>query len=65
MENRILEVEKRLLHLEKFVEELNEVIIDQQKQLDNCRKELSFVKGKGAPSPLDSDRPHDERPPHY
>jgi len=65
MENRILELEKRLAYLEKFVEELNEVIVDQQKQLDRCNKELARMQVKTTPSPLDADRPHDEKPPHY
>lgn len=65
MEKHTLELEKRMVHLEKFVEELNEVIIDQQKQLDRMQKELALIKTRTTPSPIDSDRPHDEKPPHY
>lgn len=65
MEPRIIEIEKRLVYLEKFVEELNEVIIEQQRQLDRCHKELARLQPKNAPSPIDENSPHDEKPPHY
>lgn len=65
MENRIIEIEKRLAYLEKFVEELNEVIVDQQKQLDRCYKEIARLQPKTTPSPIDETTPHDEKPPHY
>jgi uncharacterized coiled-coil protein SlyX len=64
MENRIIEIEKRLLYLERFVDELNEVIVEQQKQLDRCYKELAKMQPKVV-SPIDETRPHDEKPPHY
>jgi len=65
MENRIVELEKRMAYLEKFIEELNEVIVDQQHQPTRCQKEIARLQPKTAPSPLDEDRPHDEKPPHY
>ncbi len=65
METRIVELEKRMAYLEKYVEELNEVIVDQQRQLDRCNRELSRLQPKTALSPVDEDRPHDEKPPHY
>ena len=65
METSIVELEKRMTYLEKYVEELNEVIVDQQRQLNSCQKELSRLRPKGEPSPIGEDRPHDEKPPHY
>ena len=64
MEPRLIEIEKRLAYLEKFVEELNEVIIEQQKQLDRCHKEIARMQPKSTPSPLDETSPRDEKPPH-
>ncbi|MDD3148586.1 MAG: SlyX family protein [Candidatus Riflebacteria bacterium] len=65
MESRLIVIEKRLAYLEKFVEELNEVIVDQQKQLDRCHKELARLQPKATPSPIDENGQHDEKPPHY
>ncbi|NCB40539.1 MAG: SlyX family protein [Erysipelotrichia bacterium] len=65
MENRIIEIEKRLVYLEKFVDELNEVIVDQQRQIDRCNKELARLQPKASPSPIDENCQHDEKPPHY
>ncbi len=65
MEKRIIELEKRMAYLEKFIEELNEVVVDQQRQLDRCYKELARLRPKTSPSPIDADCPHDEKPPHY
>ncbi|MDD2999277.1 MAG: SlyX family protein [Candidatus Riflebacteria bacterium] len=65
MENRIIEIEKRLVYLEKFVDELNEVIVDQQRQIDRCNKELARLQPKASPSPIDENGQHDEKPPHY
>lgn len=65
MENRIIEIEKRLVYLEKFVDELNEVIVDQQRQIDRCNKELARLQPKASPSPIDENSQHDEKPPHY
>ncbi|MBU1105834.1 MAG: SlyX family protein [Candidatus Riflebacteria bacterium] len=65
METSIIELEKRMTYLEKYVEELNEVIVDQQRQLDRCQKELSRLRPKSEPSPIGEDRGHDEKPPHY
>ena len=65
MEPRIIELEKRLAYLEKYIDELNEVVVAQQRQLDRCQKELAQLQPKTTPSPLDPDRPYDEKPPHY
>jgi len=65
MEHRIVEIEKRMAYLEKFVEDLNEVIIEQQKQIDGLTRKVSRLQAREIPSPLETDRPHDEKPPHY
>ncbi len=65
METRIIEIEKRLAYLERYVDELNEVIVEQQRQLDRCNKEIARLQPKNAPSPVDENGQHDEKPPHY
>jgi uncharacterized coiled-coil protein SlyX len=65
MENRIYEIEKRIAYLERFVEELNEVIINQSKVIDVLKAEIIELKNKDEQSPLLENRPHNEKPPHY
>lgn len=65
MEQSIVELEKRITHLEKFIDELNEVAIDQGKMIDRLKRELDDLKEKSQSSPVDPSHPADERPPHY
>jgi uncharacterized coiled-coil protein SlyX len=65
MEKRIVELEKRIAYLEKFIEELNDVVINQQKQLDKYGRELNRLQTKNQASPIAADCLHDEKPPHY
>lgn len=64
-ENRIYEVEKRIAYLEKFVEELNEVIINHERTIEALKAEIIELKNKDEQSPLLENRPHNEKPPHY
>ena len=64
-ENRIYEVEKRFAYLEKFVEELNEVIINHERTIEALKAEIIELKNKDEQSPLLENRPHNEKPPHY
>lgn len=66
MENRLFEIEKRLTYLESYIDDLNSLVIDQQRQLDLCHKTIKALSGKlPDSSPIDPDGSHDERPPHY
>ncbi len=65
MENELYEIEKRLSYLEKYVDDLNEVIIKQDKLLEALKAEVIELKEKDAQSPLLENRPHLEKPPHY
>ncbi len=65
MEQRLLELEKRISYLEKYMDELNSVIIEQQSQLDRCRKALLHLQPNDQESPIDPSSSHDEKPPHY
>jgi uncharacterized coiled-coil protein SlyX len=64
-EKRFYEVEKRIAYLEKFVEELNEVIINHEKTIEVLKAEVIELKNKEEQSPLLENRPHNEKPPHY
>lgn len=65
MNNELYEIEKRLSYLEKYVDDLNEVIIKQDKLIEALKKEVIELKEKDAQSPLLENRPHLEKPPHY
>jgi len=65
--DRVLELEMLVTHLQRDLETLNSVVLDQQKQLDALRQLISKldnrVTGLG-----EGDEPRDlreERPPHY
>ena len=64
-EKRIYEIEKRITYLERFVEELNEVIINHERTIEALKAEIIELKNKDSQSPLLENRPHDEKPPHY
>ena len=59
------EVEKRIAYLEKFIEELNEVIINHERTIEVLKAEIIELKNKDEQSPLLENRPHNEKPPHY
>lgn len=66
MEKNLVELEKRITYLERFVEDLNDVIIEQGKLMDRLKRELVSLKEKSqSASPVDPSRPADEKPPHY
>ena len=67
MEQRLVEIELKLVSLEDTVQSLNEQVYEQQKQLDEMRavcrlllRRLEEPGGTGGPL-----APADERPPHY
>lgn len=62
LQARLVEVEIRYSHLEKLVDELNEVIVVQQKAIDRLNAEVSRL-GQRMLS-LDA-QPDFEKPPHY
>jgi SlyX protein len=65
METEMLELEKRITYLEKYVDELNDVVISQGKIIDRLTAEVKAIRNKGNESELDASRPADEKPPHY
>ena len=66
MDKRILELETKFSYMEKFVDELNEVVIEQQKQIVSHKKLINqlneIIKENQS---TDSSAPANEKPPHY
>jgi len=64
---RVVELETRVAFQDQTVQELNETVIRQQREIDNLTRELETLRGRLrglAPSPV---VPPDEEtpPPHY
>jgi len=67
MQERLAELEVRLTFQDKTIQELNEVVTLQQRQLDRMARELETLKAQLqilAPS-LVSSRAEETPPPHY
>ncbi len=62
-ETRFEELESRLTHQQRLLDELNEVVIEQRALLDGLREELRVLR-EHVESPPDAD-PGNEPPPHY
>ncbi|GAB4278493.1 MAG: hypothetical protein Kow0029_21800 [Candidatus Rifleibacteriota bacterium] len=65
MERDVFELEKRITYLERYVDDLNEVVIEQGKAIKRLIAELNGLKEKSQMSPVDPVRPAYEKPPHY
>lgn len=66
MEQRLVELEKKLMFQEHALEELQDIVNDQQKTIKALQKELTAVHDKMNQEALTE--PHDasdEKPPHY
>ena len=67
-EERLIELETRVAHQERLIEELNDVLTDQQSQLTRLEQTAEALKdrlralGEGGAGASD---PEAERPPHY
>jgi SlyX protein len=65
--NRIMELELQLMHLQNDFESLNEVVLAQHRQLDECQRNIDRLHRKlesGSGEPEDRNL-EDEKPPHY
>lgn len=65
MDERIIELEKRIAYLDMQIEELTEVINGQQTTLEDLQKKLNFmfeqIDSGELVKPIESEEP----PPHY
>ena len=66
-EDRLIDIETRLAYQDQTINELNQVIYQQQKQIDQlektCRQLSNRMKDLTHKNP--STVPEDEKPPHY
>ncbi len=67
MEERIVELETRFMHQQSTIQELNEVVIAQQKSIDELKRELDRLKGqmRVEAGSLIRDPSEETPPPHY
>ena len=67
MQDRLIEIEIKLAHVEQTVNELNDVIVKQQAYIDSLQRDVERLKERlqtdGGVE--DSANPQDEKPPHY
>ena len=62
---RVTELEVLFTHLQRSVQDLDKVILDQQKQIDSLRGELARIMGTLDQLTEMTVDGRDERPPHY
>ena len=66
MQDRMENLEIKYLYLQKNIDDLNSVVIDQQKEIRELRQAVLVLSRKlqelTVPQPVD---PWDEKPPHY
>jgi uncharacterized coiled-coil protein SlyX len=61
-DDRLMELESKAAYLEDFIQELNSVVLAQDKTIKNLALEMEELRSQiSGKEPL----PEDERPPHY
>lgn len=61
-DQRLNALEERLMHQDRLLEELNEIVTTQQAQIEQLRREIARLKDQLAQAGTDD---VDEPPPHY
>ncbi len=64
VEDRFIELETKLAHQEKMLDELNEVIIAQGKEIDALKDKTRIMKESMNQEPI-KDSAEETPPPHY
>lgn len=65
MDDRIIELEKKSAFQEDTIESLNQVVIEQQKRLEQLEKRLKFVTDQLEGSDIIKKLEDEAPPPHY
>jgi len=65
MEKRIIELEKKVTFMDHKLDELNEVIIDQSKTINELKSQLTKVNDQISSGDLVRRLEDEEPPPHY
>jgi len=64
MEDRVIELEIKISHQEHLLETLNQVIIEQGKELDGLKRRVELLTDRVKAAAQPEQEP-DEPPPHY
>jgi SlyX protein len=69
-EERLIDLETRLVYQEHTIQQLNDIVSAQQKQIDQLTVTLKalvsrFREAAHNASPMESGNPDSEKPPHY
>ncbi len=62
LEHRLIDLEIKVAHQDQLLEELNDVIYQQQKALDEMQIQMTALRNKLADSDSET---RNEKPPHY
>lgn len=65
MEDRIVELEKKISFLEHFLEEVQEVVFDQQKKINELFDQMDVFKAHMNNESLVKSCEDEDLPPHY
>ena len=65
LEPRIIELESRYTLQQAMLQDLNDVLIAQQKEIDHLKAEVAWLKQKLEATPGLVDASASEKPPHY
>lgn len=65
MEDRLIEIEKKYAFQEHTLEQLNQVVIDQQRRLDKLERQLKFLHEQLTGNDLIKKPEEETPPPHY
>ena len=63
IEERIISLETKVIHLEHYIGELNLVIVDQEKTIKKLSSDIDAIKNKIEQKK--ENLPENEKPPHY
>jgi SlyX protein len=62
LEQRIVDLELRFMRAEKMVDDLNDVVVEQAREIDRLALEVKMLREHALAA---EDAPKNERPPHY
>ncbi|MCK5581199.1 MAG: SlyX family protein [Candidatus Omnitrophica bacterium] len=65
MEERIIELEKRVAFQDHMLEEMNEILVAQQKEVEILKRQLKLFEEKITSVDLVKRQEDEEPPPHY
>lgn len=65
MQQKLIAIESSIAHLEKFTEELNQCIVEQQKRIEWLTTRLESLDEEVSQSIMDDIKSKQTKPPHY